>query len=131
VKNLVKIIQQKQNQKNKVQGFISMVNRKHISTSMVRLFVCFSGPQSAAVQPHAAFDRTACGRANVIYIISCGGHRRSQGGQRGHDPPKCLKHIVILCFEMRYPKQNSIIRLKYILAPQIFGLATLLVAALH
>ena len=27
-------------------------------------------------------------------------------------PPKFLEHIVILCFERRYPKQNSVIRLK-------------------
>jgi len=43
-------------------------------------------------------------------------------------PPKFLEHIVILCFEKRYPKQNSVIRLKWnILAPlKIFVLATLL-----
>jgi len=35
--------------------------------------------------------------------------------------PKSLEHIVILCFESRYPKQNSVIRLKSnILAPQKF-----------
>jgi len=36
-------------------------------------------------------------------------------------PPKFLEHIVILCFERQYTKQNSVIRLKSnILAPQIF-----------
>jgi len=47
-------------------------------------------------------------------------------------PPKFLENIVILCFERRFSKQNSVIRLKSsILAPpkffgpsQIFGLAT-------
>ena len=49
-------------------------------------------------------------------------HRCSQGWGM---PPKFLEHIVILCFERRYLKQNSVIRLKSnILAPQIFGLAT-------
>ena len=27
-------------------------------------------------------------------------------------PPKALAYIVILCFERRYPTQNSVIRLK-------------------
>jgi len=39
-------------------------------------------------------------------------HRRSQGGQRGHVPQKFLENIVILCFERRYFKQISAIRLK-------------------
>ena len=39
-------------------------------------------------------------------------HRRSQGMQRGHDPHKFLENIVILCFEGRFSKQNSVIRLK-------------------
>jgi len=40
-------------------------------------------------------------------------------GSRGAWPPKkILEHIIILWLEMRYPKQNSIIRLKSnILAP--------------
>jgi len=43
----------------------------------------------------------------------------------GHDPPKILENIVLLWFERRFSKQNSVIRLKSnILAPQIFGLAT-------
>ena len=38
-------------------------------------------------------------------------------GQKGHDPPKFLKNIIILCFERRFSKQNSVVRLKsYILA---------------
>jgi len=42
--------------------------------------------------------------------------------------PQFLQHIVILCFERRYPKQNGVIRLKSnTFGPlQIFGLATLL-----
>jgi len=55
-------------------------------------------------------------------------NRRSQdGGQRGHAPPKFLENIVILCFERRFSKQNSVIRLNSnILAPQNFwvGYAT-------
>ena len=46
-------------------------------------------------------------------------------GQKGHDPPKCLKNIVILCLERRFSKQNSVIRLKsnILSPPPIFGLA--------
>ena len=44
---------------------------------------------------------------------------------KGPSPPKFLENITILCFESRFYKQNSIIRLKSnILPPQIFGLAT-------
>ena len=52
-------------------------------------------------------------------------HRRSQGGQRGREPPIFLENIVILCFERRFSKQNSVIRLKSNILPptQIFGLA--------
>jgi len=36
-------------------------------------------------------------------------------------PPKVLENIVILCFESRFSKQNSVIRLKsHILAPPKF-----------
>jgi len=35
-------------------------------------------------------------------------HIRSQGGM----PPKLLAYLVILCFEMWYPKQNTVARLK-------------------
>jgi len=45
----------------------------------------------------------------------------------GHVISKFLEPIVlvILCFEKRYPKENTVARLKSnILAPQIFGLAT-------
>jgi len=45
---------------------------------------------------------------------------RSQGGQRGHGPPKFLEHIVILCFERRFSKQNSDIRLKSSILPPQF-----------
>ena len=39
----------------------------------------------------------------------------------GHASPKFLEHIVILCFERRYPKQNSVIRPKSnILDPKNF-----------
>jgi len=34
------------------------------------------------------------------------------GGQRGHAPPKFLENIVIFCFERRFSKQNSVVRLK-------------------
>jgi len=36
----------------------------------------------------------------------------AKGGPKGHGPPKCLENIVILCFERRFSKQNSVIRLK-------------------
>ena len=56
-------------------------------------------------------------------------HRRSQRGAIAR--PKFLENIVILCFERRFSKQISVIRVKSnILAPpkffgslQIFGLA--------
>jgi len=35
-------------------------------------------------------------------------HRRSQGGASGAMPPKFLEYIVILCFERRYPIQNTV-----------------------
>jgi len=59
-------------------------------------------------------------------------HRRSQGGQRGHGPQKkFLENIVILCFEKRFSKQNSVVPpksnildLQNFLPSQIFVLAT-------
>ena len=51
----------------------------------------------------------------------------ARGEQRSHVPPKFLENIVILCFERRFSKQNSVIRLKSnILAPPKFwaGYAT-------
>jgi len=39
-------------------------------------------------------------------------HRRSQGGQRSHALQKFLENIDILCFERRFSKQNSVVRLK-------------------
>jgi len=54
---------------------------------------------------------------------------RSQGGGKGIMPPKFLENIVILCFERRFSKQNSVIRLELkILPPQISGLATPLIS---
>jgi len=55
-------------------------------------------------------------------------HRRSQReAYRALPLPEFLEHIVILCFERRYPKQNNVILLKSnILASQYFwaGYAT-------
>ena len=56
----------------------------------------------------------------------------ARGGQRGHTPTKFLENIVILCFERRFSKQNSVIRLESNILPipkffgplQISGLAT-------
>jgi len=46
-------------------------------------------------------------------------------------PPQFLENIVILCFESRFFKQNSAIRLKSnIFPPKISGLATPLVGDL-
>jgi len=49
----------------------------------------------------------------------------------GHDSPKILENVAVLCFERRFSKQNSVIRLKSnilgtrkFLPPQIFRLAT-------
>jgi len=68
----------------------------------------------------------------------CHKHRRSQRGAKGAMPPKkFLENIVILCFERRFSRQNSVIRLKSNIwspknfwHPQIFGLATPLVISL-
>ena len=47
-------------------------------------------------------------------------HRRSRGSKRAM-APKFLENIVILCFEGRFSKQNSVIRLKSnILTPSNF-----------
>jgi len=42
------------------------------------------------------------------------------------DPPKLLAYLVILCFERRYPKRNSVARLKSNISPPVFwaGCAT-------
>jgi len=55
----------------------------------------------------------------------------ARGAKEAMIPPKVLENIVILCFERRFSKQNSVIRLKSnILGPenfwpsQIFGLTT-------
>jgi len=45
----------------------------------------------------------------------------ARGGKRATPPKKILENIVILCFEKRFSKQNSVIRLKSsILAPPKF-----------
>ena len=41
----------------------------------------------------------------------------ARGGPGGNGPPKCLAHKVILCFERRYSKQNSVIHLKSNIPP--------------
>ena len=47
----------------------------------------------------------------------------ARGGQRNHGPSKYLEHIVILCFERRFSKQNCAIRLKsnILVSPKYFG----------
>jgi len=48
----------------------------------------------------------------------------TRGGGKGTMAPQKFLENVILCFERRFSKQNSVIRLKSnILALQIFGLA--------
>ena len=44
-------------------------------------------------------------------------HRRSQGGLKGPCPPKFSENIFILCFERRFSKQTSAIRLKSTILP--------------
>jgi len=45
----------------------------------------------------------------------------ASGGLKVPCPPKFLEHIVMLCFERRFSKHNSVIRLKsYILPPKKF-----------
>ena len=36
----------------------------------------------------------------------------ARGGQRGHGPPKILGYLVVLCFERRCPKPNTVARFK-------------------
>jgi len=47
-------------------------------------------------------------------------HKRSQGGRNGSCSPKFLENIVILSFERRFSKQNSVIRLKSNIVPPKF-----------
>ena len=67
---------------------------------------------------------------DVAHLDDCIWPRRSQGGPKGPCTPKFLENIVILCFERRFSKQNSVIRLKsnilppQFFDPQIFGLVT-------
>ena len=70
-------------------------------------------------------DFVICGS----YIEQVWPHRRNQGGQRSHVPPKILENIVILCFERRFSKQNSVIpvksnilAIKFFVPPQFLGL---------
>ena len=45
----------------------------------------------------------------------------ARGAKEAMIPPKVLENIVILCFERRFSKQNSVIRLKSnILGPRKF-----------
>jgi len=50
------------------------------------------------------------------------GYRRTQGALGDHGLPKFLEHIVILCFERRYPKQNRVFQLKsnILVCPKFF-----------
>jgi len=61
-----------------------------------------------------------------VQVIFTRLHRRRQRGRKGPYLPKFLENIVILCFERRFSKQNSVIRLKSNISPppKIFGLAT-------
>jgi len=44
-----------------------------------------------------------------LHVVLSPGRHSSQGG---HGHPKFLSHLVILCFERRYPKQDTVARLK-------------------
>ena len=52
-----------------------------------------------------------CARAQVCSAASCN-QRRSQRRAGGHAPLQFLEYLVISCFERRYPKQNTVDRLK-------------------
>jgi len=66
-----------------------------------------------------------CRTKSVTQNIRGFTHWHSQGGHS----PQLLEHIVVLCFERRYPKQNSVnsLALQFFGPSQIFGLVTLLV----
>jgi len=50
--------------------------------------------------------------------------------EQGSHAPKFLAYLVVLCFEKRCPKQNTVARLKSkYLSQKKFGLATLLAVA--
>jgi len=102
-----------------------------------QLFYCSPCPAPASLDMHVVstnFAKTLVCKRKYDVILWHHSHRRRQGGQRDH-PPKFLENIVILCFERRFTKQNSVIRLKSsIFGPpkffgpsQIFGLATPLI----
>jgi len=71
---------------------------------------------------HETLRQNVCNSYRLNCFIDVKGgrlnHRRSQGGRKSHGSPKFLENIGILCFERRFSKQNSVIRLKSnILAP--------------
>jgi len=73
------------------------------------------------------FDRDKA--TNSVEILTCilvsllRRHTRSQGWVKGAILPKFLENIVILCFERRFYKQNSVNRLKsnILSPPKFFG----------
>ena len=50
-----------------------------------------------------------------IFRLRCIGV--AMGGKGAIPPPKFLENIVIFCFEKRFSKQNSVIRLKSNISP--------------
>jgi len=44
----------------------------------------------------------------VAHMCQTGGIRVAWGGGKGAMPPKVLKNVVIVCFEWRFSKQNSV-----------------------
>jgi len=57
----------------------------------------------------------------TIFLLNSS-HGRSQGGKGAMAPHKFIENIVILCFERRLSKQNTVIRLKLnILPPKFLG----------
>jgi len=82
-------------------------------------------------QDHWELETPTCGLATAgeclytSYDISLKKHYveiiKVIGVARGDIPPKFLENIVILCFERRFSKQNSVIRLKSnIVSPPMF-----------
>ena len=63
---------------------------------------------------------------NTTRLCVC--YRGVARGVCGAMPPKFLEHIVILCLERQYSRQNSVIRLKsnILLLPKFFWLPTFL-----
>ena len=68
-------------------------------------------------------DRSRCAWTQLSLVKSVSIHRRSQGGGRRPWPPVFRTYPVVLCFERRCPKPNTVARLnsKYFGSPKFWA----------